>query len=119
MEDTHCIAATVVIAGTLLASVVAKAISPTTKSYSSEYEKRAKTIVNQGVQYAQMAHQDTESVFALHHATIALAYLQAASHLADDKALSRISSVDVHTLSEKLKKMSASLMDTLTNKKAK
>ena len=113
MDDPHCIAAIAVTAGTLIASSVAKVIAPASRSYSAEYEKRAKLIVNQGVQYAQMAHQDTDPVFAMHHTTMALAYLQAASHLADDKALMRVSNVDVHALSEKLKKKLASLIDAM------
>lgn len=112
LRDPHVLVAAGVVATTLVASVTARVIAPG-RGYVPEYERKAKAIARQGLQIANAAQQDTNAAFALQHVTQALALFDAATQLVGEETLQRVSGVDVHALTDKLRKKQTSVLEHL------
>ena len=80
--------------------VVIKAIEPHMKR--SDNDGLAKAMLAQTVKWLSLSSQDKNASTSLQHATYAMAYLNAARHVASDTVLERLSGLDIHKLSRSI-----------------
>ena len=111
--DPHLRVALGVTAATLSLALVARVLATPSQQRSPQQERAAKHLTRQAANAAQMASQDSNTIFALQHVTQALVYLEAAVQLVDAKTLQRLAGTDTQALTEGLRKQQARLVESL------
>lgn len=84
----------------MCALIVITAVEPHLKR--SEHDGLAKAMLAQTVKWLALSSQDKNASSGLQHATYAMAYLNAARHVASDTVLERLSGIDIHKLSRSI-----------------
>lgn len=89
--------ASTVVGGILGLSLLSRMTSgPRASSHGAEVNKAAKELVSQALEWHKMCEQDDSVAYAMHHATLAAAYMNAARLLCSDDILQRATGIDVH-----------------------
>ena len=80
--------------------ILIKALEPYMKK--SDNDGLAKAMLAQTVKWLSHSLQDKNASTSLQHATYAMAYLNAARHVASDTVLERLSGLDIHKLNRSI-----------------
>ena len=88
-------------AGLLAVLVGVKLLEPVYTDDASANDL-AKSFLYQAAKWHDVSSQSKNAVYSFQHANYAIAYLNAARHVADDKSLERLSGTDIHHLYKEL-----------------
>lgn len=92
--------AALVVLSLLLLCFVSRLLS---KSWSDDrHYKRAKGLLTQSKHWYTMALQDKNPLFALRHLNYAVAYVEAARHIAPDDVLAQLTEINVRDLRQRI-----------------
>lgn len=69
---------------------------------NSDGMKLARSLLDQSSKWYSISLQDKQAFFSFQHANYAIAYLNAARHIASDVMLERMSGTDIHKLYNKM-----------------
>ena len=97
---TYTIDCLQVIAGCFIFVILLKFCEQRTSSNQDEHIAHA--FVDQANKWYNVSLQDKQSVYIVQHANYAIAYLNAARHMASDTTLERMTGLDIHKLYRKI-----------------
>jgi hypothetical protein len=97
-----------VLLGFIVLVILVKVVENTTLTPGTD--SLCSDLLYQAVQWKDMCTQDKSAVFRLQHANYAMAYMNAARHIAKDDVLEQQNAVDVHKLLRKIKRQQESAL---------
>lgn len=102
-----------VIAGFFIIAVLMKFVEQKSGGHD---ENMASTFVDQANKWYSMSLQDKQSVYSMQHVDYAIAYLNAARHIASDTSLERSTGLDIHKVYRKVNEHQRKIVKELSSK---
>lgn len=102
-----------VISGFFIILVLIKFLEQRSRGHD---ENIASSFVDQANKWYSMSLQDKQSMYSLQHVDYAIAYLNAARHIASDTSLERSTGLDIHKFYRKVNEHQRNIVKDLSSK---
>ncbi len=102
-----------VITGFFILAVILKFVEQKSRGHDEDI---ASSFIDQANKWYNMSLQDKQSVYGMQHVDYAIAYLNAARHIASDTSLERSTGLDIHKVYRKISDHQRNIVRELSSK---